>query len=160
MAHQHRDHALENDIAGRMAEGVVDRLEPIDIEYDQRGARIVAADISNRAFQFPLEAAPVVNVEQEIGIGPGLLFVDPGLRLRKLGLERRDLPFRLRQRRGSRLAPCSRRDGFGALCGGLACGFAAGPGKRSRPSLRTPSCHFAARFLHVSALNPLDRHGH
>ena len=55
MAHQHRDHALENDIAGRMAEGVVDRLEPIDIEYDQRGARIVAADISNRAFQFPLE---------------------------------------------------------------------------------------------------------
>ena len=78
---QRRDDGLEHLVARGMAEGVVDRLQAIDVEHDQRAAGVIALDVGDRAMQFALEAAPVRNTQQEVGIGGGLQFLDPRLRL-------------------------------------------------------------------------------
>ena len=70
-----------------MAKGVVDRLQAIDVEHDQRAARMIALDVGDRAMQLALETAPVRNIQQEVGIGGGLQLLDSGLRLGQLGLE-------------------------------------------------------------------------
>ena len=69
-----------------MPEGIVDRLQAIDIEHDQRAAGVIALDVGDRAMEFALEAAPVGNIQQEIGVGRGLEFLDPRLRLGELRL--------------------------------------------------------------------------
>src|SRR5712692_5672376 len=59
----------------------------MDIERDQRAACMVALDVCNRAVYFAQEAAPVGNVEQEVGIRGSLEFLDSRQRLRQLGPE-------------------------------------------------------------------------
>ena len=48
--------AFSTSIAGGMPEGVIDRLQPIDIEHDQRTARMIALDVGDRAMEFALES--------------------------------------------------------------------------------------------------------
>ena len=69
---QRLDDGLEHLIARGVAEGIVDRLQAIDVEHDQRAARMVTLDVGDRAIEFALEAAPVRNIEQEVGLGGGL----------------------------------------------------------------------------------------
>jgi len=68
-------------------EGVVDRLESIDVEHDQCCARMVAFDIGDRAIELALKAAAVRNIEQEIGIRRSLQLVNSRQCLRQLDLE-------------------------------------------------------------------------
>ena len=77
LARQHVRDRLEHLVAGGMAERIVDRLQPVDIEQDQRPARPIALDIGDRALQLVLETAAVGNAEQEIGVGGGLQLLDP-----------------------------------------------------------------------------------
>ena len=79
------DDGFQHLVARRMSERVVDRLQAIDVEHDQRAAGVIAFDIGDRAIELALEAAPVGNIQQEVGIGGGLQFVDPRLRPRQLG---------------------------------------------------------------------------
>ena len=72
------DDRLEHLVARGMTESVVDRLQAIDVEHDQGAAGMVALDEGDRALQFALKAAPVRNIQQEVGIGGGLQFLDPG----------------------------------------------------------------------------------
>ena len=85
MAEQFTDNGFQHLIARGMSIGVVDRFQAIDIEHDQRAAGAVALDEGDRAIELTLEAAPVRNFQQKIGIGRGLQFVDPRLRPRQLG---------------------------------------------------------------------------
>ena len=87
LARQRRDDGLEHLIARGVPEGVVDRLQAIDVEHDQRAAGVIALDVGDRAMEFALEAAPVRNIQQEVGIGGGLQFLDSRLGLGQLGLE-------------------------------------------------------------------------
>ncbi len=80
-----RHNGLQHLIARRVPKRIVDRLEAVDVEHDQRAARVIAFDVGDRAVEFALEAAPVGNIQQEIGIGGRLQFVDSRLRLRQLG---------------------------------------------------------------------------
>ena len=75
VAQQRRHDGLQHLIAGGMAEGVVDRLQAIDVEQDQRAAGVIALDIGDRAIELALKAAPVGNLQQEVGIGGGLQLV-------------------------------------------------------------------------------------
>ena len=84
---QRRDDGLQHLIARGMPEGVVDRLQAIDVEHDQRAAGMIALDVGDRAMELALKAAPVRNIQQEVGIGGGLQFLDSRLRLGQLGLE-------------------------------------------------------------------------
>jgi hypothetical protein len=59
-----------------MAERVVDRLEAIDIEHDQRGGGLIALDVGDRAVELALKAAPVQDTEQEVGFGACLQGLD------------------------------------------------------------------------------------
>ena len=78
-AQQRGDDGLEHLIARGMPEGVVDRLQAIDVEHDQRAAGVIALDVGDRALQLALEAAPVGNIQQEVGVGGGLQLLDPRL---------------------------------------------------------------------------------
>src|SRR6185369_10421551 len=49
---------LEHLVACGVSEGVVDRLQAIDVEHDQRTAGAIALDVGNRAIELALEAAP------------------------------------------------------------------------------------------------------
>ena len=71
---QHGHDRLEHLVAGGVAEGIVDRLQAIDVEHDQRAAGLIALDVGDRAIELALEAAPVGNIQQEIGIGERLQF--------------------------------------------------------------------------------------
>src|SRR5450756_1232044 len=117
-----------------MTEGVVDRLQAIDVEHDQRATRMIALDVGDRTIEFALEAAPVRNAEQEVGIRGSLQFLDSRQRLRQLGPEPANgwLGVIGRRRRPGR--NCTRFDRFGSLwCGvSLRAGcFAAFGGPRS-----------------------------
>ena len=46
-ARQHLDDRLEHLVAGGVAKGVVDRLQTVDIEHDQRAGRAVALDVGD-----------------------------------------------------------------------------------------------------------------
>src|SRR6266851_2339067 len=63
-------------IAFSVPEDVVDRLQAVDIEHDQRAARLIALDVGDRAVELALKAAPVENVEQEVRLGRGLRLLD------------------------------------------------------------------------------------
>ena len=81
---QRRDHGPQYRISRRVTEGVIDRLQAIDVEHNERAARVIAPDIGNRAMEFAFEAAAIEDAEQKIGIGGGLKFCDLRLRRRKL----------------------------------------------------------------------------
>ena len=55
-------------VAGGVPERIIDRLEAVDIQQDQRPARPIALDIGNRALQLVLETAAVGNPEEKIGV--------------------------------------------------------------------------------------------
>src|SRR6516164_1951527 len=50
-----------------MTEGIVDRLQAVDIEHNQRAACVIAFDVGDGAIDLALKAAPVRNAEQEVG---------------------------------------------------------------------------------------------
>ena len=62
-----------------MAVAVVDRLEAIEIEIDQRRSRAVAADIAERAIELALKTTPVEDIEQRIDVGARLQLGDLAL---------------------------------------------------------------------------------
>ena len=63
---------LQHLVAGRVPEGIVDRLEAVDVEHDQRAGRLIALDEGERPGELALEAATIEDVEQEVGLGRGL----------------------------------------------------------------------------------------
>src|ERR1700731_1095034 len=97
---------LEDLVARRVPESIVDRLETIDVEHDQRATAVIALDVGDRAAELTLKATPVRNFQQEIGISRGLQLFDAGYRLRQLCPEPADLRFAvtgcLRRRPGHR----------------------------------------------------------
>ena len=111
MAEQVADDGLQHLIARSMSKGVVDRLQAINIEHDQRATGLIALDVGNRAVEFALEAAPVGDFQQEIGFGGGLQFVDLRLCLRQLGPQPANGRFGVVGRnllgRPPRMQPCS-----------------------------------------------------
>ncbi len=90
MAHQHCDDAFQNDISGRMAEGIVDRFEAVDIEHNQRAGRRITLDVGNGARKLALKSPAIVDIQQEVGIGPSLQLVDARMRGCELCPERTD----------------------------------------------------------------------
>ena len=72
LAHERRRDRLEHGVAGGMAVTIVDRLEFIEIEIDQRRAHAVALDVGERAREFALEAAAVERLGERIDIDPRL----------------------------------------------------------------------------------------
>ena len=70
-----------------MAEGIVDRLQPIDVEHDQRTAGAVALHVGDGAGELAFEAAPVRYFEQEVGVGGRLELRDPPQRPLELAPE-------------------------------------------------------------------------
>ena len=58
----------EEFVAGKMPNRVVDILEVVEIEQDQRGARLAFLDLAVDPFQFLVEAAPVVQAGQRVMI--------------------------------------------------------------------------------------------
>ena len=90
VSRQRRDHGFQHRVSRRVTEGVVDRLQAIDVEHEQRAARMIAPDIGDRAMELALEAAAIENAEKKIGIRGGLEFRDPRLRRREPGFEAAD----------------------------------------------------------------------
>ena len=70
-----------------MTIGVIDRLQTVNVEHDQRPAGMITFDIGDRATELALEAAAVENIQQKIGIGGRLQRLDPPLGLGQLDLE-------------------------------------------------------------------------
>src|SRR5207249_4480341 len=84
-------HRLEHRIAGRVAMTVVDCLEGVEIEIEQRGARAVALHVGERALELALEAAPVEDIGERIDVGARLERRHPGARRGELALKPFDL---------------------------------------------------------------------
>ena len=103
---------LQHLVARGMPESVVDRLQAIDVEHDQRAAGVISLDEGDRAVQFALKTAPVQDIQQEVGIGGGLQLLDSRLRLGQLRLQPADRRFGVawppRPRRGRGLGPARR----------------------------------------------------
>ena len=70
MVQQHGRDRLEHGVAGGVAVTVVHRLEPVEIDIDQRRAGAVAFDVSQRALELALETAAVQHVGQRIDVDP------------------------------------------------------------------------------------------
>src|SRR5437667_9016416 len=70
-----------------MTVGVIDRLQTVNVEHDQRPASMIAFDIVDSAMELALEAAAVENIQQKIGIGGRLQRLDPPLGLGRLDLK-------------------------------------------------------------------------
>ena len=70
-----------------MTIGVIDRLQTVNVEHDQRPAGMIAFDVGDRAMELALEAAAVENIQQKIGIGGRLQRLDPPLGLGQLDLK-------------------------------------------------------------------------
>ena len=77
-------HALENGVAGSMAVAVVDLLEPVQVEHDQREWAPVAARPSDFGVEVADERAPVQEVRERVVIRQ-----EPELRELVRGRERR-----------------------------------------------------------------------
>ena len=84
---EHGNDRLQHLIARGVSEGIVDRLQPVDVEHDQRAGGAIALDVGQRAGELALEAAPVGNAEQKVGIGGGLQLLDFPERPRQLACE-------------------------------------------------------------------------
>jgi hypothetical protein len=74
-----------------VAVAVVDRLEIIEIEIDQRRAHCVTLDVSERAREFALEAAAVERFREWIDVDPGLELSDARMRSLEFGRKPFDL---------------------------------------------------------------------
>ena len=85
MAGEFARHRLEQGVAGGVAVLVVDRLEAVEIDEQQRRLAFVALQIGERALELALEAAPVEDVEQRIDVGARLQFGDLALRAGDIG---------------------------------------------------------------------------
>ena len=79
MAGELARHRLEQRVAGGVAVLVVDRLEAVEIDEQQRRLALVALQIGERALELALEAAPVEDVEQRIDVGARFEFGDRAL---------------------------------------------------------------------------------
>ena len=84
LAQQRLDDRLQHLIARGVAERVVDRLQAIDVEHDQCAAGAISLDVGDRAVELALKAAPVQDIQQEVGFGGRLQRLDPRLRLGQL----------------------------------------------------------------------------
>src|SRR5476651_1905246 len=91
MAGELARHRLEQGIAGGVAVLVVDRLEAVEIDEQQRRLALVALQIGERALELALEAAPVEDIEQWIDVGARFEFADGAMRTGDVGLEPLDL---------------------------------------------------------------------
>ena len=69
-AQQRRRDRFEHRVAGGMAMAIVDRLEFVEVEIDQRRARAVALDVGQRALELALEAAAIERLGQRIDVDP------------------------------------------------------------------------------------------
>ena len=103
---------LEDLIARCVPESIVDRLEAIDVEHDQRATAMIALDVGDRAVELTLKAPPVRNFQQEISISRGLQLFDACYRLRQRCPEPADLRFAVT---GCRRRRPGHRRGRGAL---------------------------------------------
>jgi len=72
VAREYRGHRLEERVARGMAVAVVDGLEPVEIDIDERGAGAVTLGVGERALQLALEAASVEHVGERIDLGARL----------------------------------------------------------------------------------------
>jgi hypothetical protein len=93
-----------------MAATVVDRLEVIEIDIDERRARAVALDIGERALEFALKTAPVEDIGERIDVDPCLKLADARTRGFELSRQRVSAARRITTARDGA------RDDFGA-CG-------------------------------------------
>ena len=109
LARQHGHDRLQHLIARRVAEIIVDRLEAVDVEHDQRAAGMIALDVGDGAPEFAFEAAPVGNSEQEIGIGRRLQLFDAGRAPWPTVLEPADFGLRIVLHRRTRATDAARR---------------------------------------------------
>ena len=66
---QHAGHPDDQLVAGVVAERVVDRLEVVDVEHEQRAAGAVARHLGEVAADLELEAAPVEQTRQRVVVG-------------------------------------------------------------------------------------------
>jgi hypothetical protein len=90
-------HRLEQRVAGRLAVRIIDRLEAVEIDIDQRRVGSIALDIGERALELTLEAASIEYVVQRVEIGTQFEFGDSGV-----GYSQLALAAQFRHRAGSR----------------------------------------------------------
>src|ERR1043165_3059341 len=65
---QHGGDGLEHDIARQIAVPVIDRLEAIEVDVEQRRARAVPFHVGERARELPVEAAPVEDLGDRVNV--------------------------------------------------------------------------------------------
>jgi hypothetical protein len=104
VANKRRGDRLEHRVAGGVAVAIVDRLEVVEIEIDQRRARAVTLDVSERALEFALEAAAVERLGERIDVDPRLELANAGARSFEFAGKPLDL--------GGKLIASARRRGF------------------------------------------------
>ena len=113
MVGQDRRRDLQGRIARRVAEPVVDRLEPVEIEEDQAAGRLVALAEGDHPRQLAGEGPPVEHGGQGIAVGQELDLVEAPLQPRQLGAQGVGLGARRRQRRPHRRRQFVVHDGSG-----------------------------------------------
>ena len=89
MAGELARHLSEQRIANGMAVAVVDALEAVEVEEDERRLGAVTRDIGKRALEFAVEAAAVEDVGERIDIGARLELGDPPFGVEQFCLEPR-----------------------------------------------------------------------
>ena len=117
MRDERRRDRLEHGVAGAVAVAVVDRLEAVEIDIDQRRAGAVALDVSQRALELALETAAVEHVGQRIDVDPRLEIQNARARILQLRRQRVDLGGKPHDDRARRRARRFRCFGAGVLAG-------------------------------------------
>ena len=84
---EHTGHRLQDFVARGMSKRIVDRLEVIDVEHNQRASCVIALDEGDGAVKLPRKSSPIEDVEQNIALGQSRQFSDPGLRRGEFRLE-------------------------------------------------------------------------
>src|SRR5437764_9302598 len=74
-----------------MAERVVDRLQPINIDEQHRGVCVVAADASDQPLELADEAAAIREVDQTVLMREMVELLNANLKLRHLPSQTADL---------------------------------------------------------------------
>ena len=85
-----------------MSAAVVDRLETIEIDKEQRRTRAVALQIGQRPLELALEASAIEHPGQRIGVSMRRKRLDLVARRRKLELKPRDFSGKPHRRRARR----------------------------------------------------------
>ena len=106
---QHGDDRFQHLVSCRVAEIVVDRFEPINVEHDQRATGLIALDIGDGAAEFAFETAPIGNPEQEIRLGRRLQRLDACIGLGDLHFEPADFGLCITTSAGGRVTGAARR---------------------------------------------------